>query len=122
MREINFRFWNTRNKRWEDDPLKTNPYYQNPFSNSDLIPMQFTGLKDKNGKEIYEGDVLIPSRMADSNIDYYTMIGDKAVPHKYEIEWDERCACFNMPPELINWEVIGNIYENPELLTAQPTK
>lgn len=71
------------------------------------ILMQYTGLKDKNGKEIFEGDVLLAS----SN--------DKGLP----VEFMDGCfvmmggeAGFEWIPRSDYCEVIGNIYENPELL------
>lgn len=68
---------------------------------------QYTGLKDKNGREIYEGDVL--------RLDNYTI----------KVEWLNGgfCDChsnINIPLRyfsLNHYEVIGNIHDNPELLT-----
>lgn len=82
--------------------------------------MQFTGLKDKNSKEIYEGDIVNKCVSAGRFI-------------KYEVVFKAECSGFrykrfnsNYPSEsnrfeghrgkAFNAEIIGNIYENPELL------
>ena len=107
MREIKFRFWNTRNNRWESDPLETSPYYQNPFGNGDLIAMQYTNLKDKNGKDIYEFDILIPVNMCDSNISCWTSRGTETIGIPMEVKWLK--TSWDVPIDPENWEIIDNI-------------
>ena len=76
---------------------------------ADTVLMQYTGLKDKNGSEIFEGDVV--------DID-----GCK----NRVVEWDEDWCGFYLSRELNpvgyflseEYEIIGNIYENPELLNT----
>lgn len=117
MREIKFRAWNPYTKSmyfYDVDTLSCMPSQCKPFL------MQFTGLKDKNGKEIYEGDVVRANSWANSII-VFGKIG-------YDGEWNGLTGYaleiwgadnnfyelqYHFDPNKL--EVIGNIYENPEL-------
>lgn len=95
--------------------------YLNEHSRIEIDPKtldQYTGLKDKNGKEIYEGDVV---RIWADPKDYNGYKG-----HNYigVVEWDEFILGFISSDghglkdfEFI--EIVGNIYENPELLNKE---
>lgn len=69
------------------------------------VVMQFTGLHDKNGKEIYEGDII------------------KWGVHVGAVKWINSCIVFGdgfgLFPCNLTSEIIGNIYENPELLGSK---
>ena len=68
--------------------------------------MQYTGLKDKNGKEIYEGDVIhSPEAIV---IDSPKL--------DWEVKWERHYWTPFNKWGLYEFEIIGNIYENPELL------
>lgn len=124
MREIKFRAWNEFEEREilgegemvteENSGLSS----ANILDRFDVV-MQYTGLKDKNGTEIYEGDVL------------------SGYPHgTVKVAWCDKYACFESvsidDPTQENvlfandlkdcfgeWEIIGNIHEHPELLGAK---
>ena len=123
-RPIKFRAWDKHEKcmyAWADltpempvgDPKANLDEYFN--RNYSFEFMQFTGLTDKNGKEVFEGDILL----------YEKMTHDGLIPKdKYEIRWSEPNSgfwCRGIYPFTLGMaketRVIGNIYETPELLT-----
>ena len=80
------------------------------------ILMQFTGLKDKNGKEIYEGDLV--EGVLDS-IRYPTSGCVRGFSHPSEVKCLFKIELphgYELLESLSGGEIIGNIYENPELL------
>nr|DAV09588.1 MAG TPA: YopX protein [Caudoviricetes sp.] len=89
------------------------------FNLDDVELILSTGLKDKNGKEIFEGDIVqyqnskVPSADSKGVIRYF----DNWAMFGIDIEHNEpRALFFNGLADHISLEVVGNIYENPELL------
>ncbi|MDU4890980.1 MAG: YopX family protein [Clostridium sp.] len=120
MREIKFRVWNEDTKEMleiQKHSFKTNksmPYGWNMQYEFDGL-MQYTGLKDKHGKEIYEGDILTWQPLSSQDIEckgkVYYMNGSYWVKTKKIIApYLGDIARYHNP------EVIGNAFENPELL------
>ena len=132
MREIKFRAWLKEDKKMEnvktmDFTDKTirclkknefiNAYLLRRVSFDDVELMQYTGLRDKNGKEIYEGDII-----------KYKFPYDKRIKHISPVKFLETEASFGIKDRYENeiplytassnnyFEVIGNIYENKNLL------
>ena len=126
MREIKFRAWSKVAQSmiyWEDISKKEN--LGRLINNPNYILMQYTGIDDKYGKEIYEGDILTTDR--------YICIDEGKQNYVLIVEYDE-CSyyvvahCVNKNKAGIsngmsdildsdeNYTVLGNIYENPELL------
>ena len=81
-------------------------------SAKDLVLMQSTGLVDKNGKEIFEGDIVKMSKDVYSEPTYYEVVRHYGGAYRLESKqhgcelWLRHTDC----------KVVGNIYENPELL------
>ena len=88
----------------------------------DLPNYQYTGLKDKQGKEIYEGDILIestPDEYYILGIVNYNQTADCVYAGQFYLSNKEGYASDFDGTEAMNWhiyEVAGNIYENPDLL------
>jgi uncharacterized phage protein (TIGR01671 family) len=81
-----------------------------------VILMQSTGLKDKNGKEIFEGDVVYDGfRKIIVNYGKQTKEEEFGGISEY-VGFNLTLACGYPEAVPINYEIIGNIYENPELL------
>ena len=78
----------------------------------DAILMQSTGLKDKNGKEIFEGDIVKMSKDVYSEPTYYEVVRHRGGAYRLESKqhgcelWLRHTDC----------EIAGNVYENPELM------
>lgn len=135
MREIKFR-------AWDSDEKTMCPVYELHFGERIIVArvnarngkmllvfsdctetnlMQYTGVKDKNGVEIYDGDIIhFP----------YDWFGDSG--KDFIVRWNESCCAFVREPisgsrmwghasrEILSMcEVVGNIYENPELVSNE---
>lgn len=116
MRGIKFRGWHTVNEvmfeiQRLNFPSKNGEWYLGRNYNGDINPdnvilMQFTGLLDRNGVEIYEGDI----------IKYYNFIEEVKFENFSDGDgWSSSCI-LGYNTEFKDGIIIGNIYENPELL------
>lgn len=113
MREIKFRAWDKHKRTmfvFPMDDYNTGDF----FENDSFEVMQYTGLKDRNGKDIYENDVV------KYRVSLIPLVEEKRVVVWYHSGFGfknvegEDGAILYLPTEKI--EVIGNVHKNPELL------
>lgn len=131
MREIKFRAWHKKIKEMfydvqnsfhslgDKDDNKTGYFpdyhgFNEVLKDKNLILMQYTGLKDENKKDVYEGDIV---QTDDYGLRQGIVKGGYSgggVFNGFYISSD-----YLFTPEEQDLEVIGNVYENPELLTKR---
>lgn len=122
-REIKFRIWDIENKEMlKVQELDFEPtfyggriairldQYNDYFDTEDMILMQYTGLDDKNGKEIYEGDIVKYENMTGKIM----FFNGSFIMSNFEETEEWELGVIN--EEL---EIMGNIYDNPELLEGE---
>lgn len=127
-----FRTWDKKNKKWLHFDFSTYLTYQDRIWDALTDGNKFyqcTGLKDKNGKLIYEGDVLQLESFIEDNVVHICFWNEEGAEFLYEpiIKGDKNAPLrgieeFAQESEYILNEipeVIGNIYENPELLETK---
>jgi len=129
QREIKFRAWDKKKKRWVNftaiEFKRGKVSLRDGFGNyldGDFEIVEYTGLKDKNGKEIYGGDIVKIGYVFGENeeingvIYWFDIMVNWCVKFHNE-SWNQiSLGYYNRKNDAYEIKVIGNIYENPELL------
>jgi len=124
MKPLKFKLWDRRKKEWlmgqdlltwlQDGGVRLVPYGKSSGGAIQIFPQRYIlilsiGRKDKNGKEIYDGDVLLRRIM--------TRFGNRGGSRKKIVRWINKKSYtgWSIASQSRNMEIIGNIYPNPEL-------
>lgn len=115
-RKFKFRAWTDDHMETSDSLLWLSNFFEY-VENNEWPVMQLTGLQDKNKVDIYEGDILVIGSFDKDIMEQYRSRPAKVV-------WDDIEAAFYLRSNSLNVrlshqyqpEIVGNIYENPELL------
>lgn len=122
-REIKFRAWDKENKKFVY--IFVNQFYIIHERIKDFVEKfnlnggkweQYTGLHDKNGKEIYEGDIVVIGSLEDSPlgvVEYDQDWGRYSIKDNEKYQFGGEHVCIYTTEK---FEIIGNIYSNPDLL------
>ena len=126
MKKLKFRIFNKKIKSYIDIHSSAIMIDELNNLNDNLIVEQFTGLHDKNGKEIYTGDILQLKKLDGSVLLYkifcvkggfaFNTHQDDFYKPQIEIDFYESTSDMQNSSFISTLEIIGNIFENPELL------
>lgn len=108
--------------KYRIQPIESGVLYAHPIDPDTLC--QYTGLTDKNGKKIWENDILKCKKYIGGNfVDYCIEVGYVEMKHGafglHRIKNDAYYRPFKDWLEDYEYEVVGNIFDNPELLEAE---
>ena len=132
MRTIKFRAWDKKDKVWIQEFHLTsygkllvwedeNESYSKPMF--DIILQQFTGLLDKNGKEIYEGDLIKHDLWGITEIVWeHGMFRGSNYENSKNKKWNELIDVTLADHQLQRCRIIGNVFENKNLLVPPKTQ
>ncbi len=124
MREIKFRAWDTNREEMVTEGAFIQVsgeggyfvYHEDEtvWEADDHIILQYIGLEDKDGKEIYEGDICRVTEPDTQYHDGFEYVGDVRYAHN---RFYVHCPEYHPEFRVHQYEVIGNLYENPKLIS-----